>query len=332
MLDVGHGSCTIISDSSEVVVIDAGPGAPILEYLRSEGILHINLVVISHADRDHIGGLVAMLDAGIRIDEIRLNPDSLKRSEMWSALVYSLDALERQGEIATINPVGEGDHFFVGERVRVDVVAPRSRVLNLGAGATDRDGNRFSSNSMSVVALVNVDSKPLMLLPGDLDSVGYQHLADAQLDIRAEYLVLPHHGGLAGTDSQTRKFIADLCSAVDPSFVLVSNGRGGANNPRESVVSQTHATVPSAKIVCTQLSAACHSPISSPARAIPLSVSGAGRAKGLSCAGTIRVATNGDWMEIDSLDVHQDFVSQLEGPQLCRLAARGAPTARVRNS
>ncbi|MFH2201677.1 MAG: MBL fold metallo-hydrolase, partial [Elusimicrobiota bacterium] len=50
---MGHGNCAVIVDSGGVVVIDAGPGSGLLEFLTREGITHINTVIISHADTDH---------------------------------------------------------------------------------------------------------------------------------------------------------------------------------------------------------------------------------------------------------------------------------------
>ena len=61
VLDVGHGNSAVLCDQGVVVVIDTGPGSSLLEYLSERSITHINTVLLSHADQDHIGGLVGVL-------------------------------------------------------------------------------------------------------------------------------------------------------------------------------------------------------------------------------------------------------------------------------
>ena len=53
VLDVGHGNCAVVLDD-RTVVVDAGPGATLLEFLQNEGVTEVEVVLISHADEDHI--------------------------------------------------------------------------------------------------------------------------------------------------------------------------------------------------------------------------------------------------------------------------------------
>ena len=61
VLDVGHGSCAILAEAARIVVFDAGPKSGLLEFLLQHQINTIDVVMISHADRDHIEGLIAIL-------------------------------------------------------------------------------------------------------------------------------------------------------------------------------------------------------------------------------------------------------------------------------
>ena len=58
-IDVGQGDAVLVrSPSGQNVLIDGGrQGDDALEYLRSVGVESLDLVVASHADADHIGGL-----------------------------------------------------------------------------------------------------------------------------------------------------------------------------------------------------------------------------------------------------------------------------------
>ncbi|MFY9820530.1 MAG: MBL fold metallo-hydrolase [Thermoanaerobaculia bacterium] len=83
ILDVGHGNCAILQDSNGVVVIDAGLGNSLEIYLREQGIRRIDVILISHADQDHLGGLISLLASqAVEIGRVRLNTDSLQGSSI----------------------------------------------------------------------------------------------------------------------------------------------------------------------------------------------------------------------------------------------------------
>ena len=43
ILDVGHGNCAVLRDRRGVVVIDAGPGSSLLEFLTEHKITNIDV-------------------------------------------------------------------------------------------------------------------------------------------------------------------------------------------------------------------------------------------------------------------------------------------------
>src|SRR3990172_11947028 len=82
VIDVGHGNAAVAVADGRVVVIDAGPKVGLLEYLLREKIEDVDLVILSHADRDHIAGLIGLLGTGtIRVRRVRLNSDAMKGSD-----------------------------------------------------------------------------------------------------------------------------------------------------------------------------------------------------------------------------------------------------------
>jgi len=319
ILDVGHGSCVVIRCGDDVVLIDAGSGGPVLEYLRSEGIDRIHAVLVSHADADHIGGISAILSQGIAIDQVVWNGDSMKQSTIWKDLVYQLAALEREGRAAAQQNAHDGFRIAVGScGVEILVLAPGLILRQLGAGSTLRDGRAITSNSVSVVAQVVVDGEPLLLVPGDLDQVGYDQLTAciSTADLKTKYLVLPHHGGLLGSPAaSTAATITALVSAVSPEEVFVSNGRGRFGNPRIEVVNAVRAADPHVLIRCTQLSALCavRELVQSAANG-PYS---AGWLRGHSCQGSVRLSRgNGIGAPLDRRR-HIDFITSSVPLRIC---------------
>ena len=78
-------------DGSHTTVLDAGMGSTLLDHLRSEAITHIDLVLISHADADHLAGLIGVLvSTDITVGEVHLNSDALRDTEFWLELRHAL--------------------------------------------------------------------------------------------------------------------------------------------------------------------------------------------------------------------------------------------------
>src|SRR5580698_1144372 len=114
ILDVGHGNCTVLTDD-KVVVIDAGPGTTLLDFLEEEGINVVAVVLISHADEDHIKGLVSLLESQtVEVQLVRINSDGQRNSATWNDLMYVLDEANKAGRVRfevglTTNQTGDFD-------------------------------------------------------------------------------------------------------------------------------------------------------------------------------------------------------------------------------
>ena len=260
ILDVGHGNCAVVHDNERAIVIDAGPGTGLLEFLSERGITRVVAVLISHADTDHLKGLDALLaQSDIAVDAVWLNSDASKKSKQWKALVFELDARERRGECSFRIDLTEGQKFRLAPEVVVDILAPRPALAATGPGSEDDQGRRITTNSFSAVARVSGFSQSA-LLAGDIDTIGLSHLLHSGQDLASDILVFPHHGGNVGsnsTEDKNREFAKCLLNAVDPSTVVFSIGRSRFNNPRPEIISEV--TSSGRSVMCTQISNHCSS-------------------------------------------------------------------------
>src|SRR3954468_12337479 len=76
-LDVGHGNSTVLRDSDGAMVIDCPQTSTLLETLEASGILDLSYVIVSHADDDHVAGIITLLLCEhVRVREVYLNPDA----------------------------------------------------------------------------------------------------------------------------------------------------------------------------------------------------------------------------------------------------------------
>src|SRR5689334_18389112 len=98
ILDVGHGNCAVLRDDKGVLVVDAGPGSGLLQYLSDKHIRHVDVLLLSHADKDHIGGAAQLLASKtVTVGRVCLNTDSAKGSEIWDDLLYELNRADSAG-------------------------------------------------------------------------------------------------------------------------------------------------------------------------------------------------------------------------------------------
>ena len=316
VLDVGHGSSAVLFSGDDVAVFDTGPGSGLLRFLKEQNVNRIKTVFVSHADLDHIGGLVGLLAANtVTVERVVLNTDSSQRSEAWDDLTHELDARHRAGKTTVKTTIREGDSEAFGT-VTATAAGPSTYLAARGPGSTDRSGRRITSNSISAVFRLTVDASPIALLTGDLDVVGFENLLGVGGALDAPVLVFPHHGGGVG-GSNVAGFVTKLVKSARPGVVLFSIGRRRTGTPDPQVVHYLRQAEPAARIVCTQLSQHCAKarPTFTPTHLSP--VFARGRSDGACCGGTILISLrDAPGITPDSAN-HLEFIRKAAETPLC---------------
>lgn len=203
LLDVGQGLSAVVRTQSRTLVYDLGPRYPsgfetgsavVVPYLREVGVERVDLVVASHADQDHVGGLPGLLSG---IDVQRL----------LSGEPGELADVDRKG-LAT-EPLS-AEHCWRGQHWRWDGVD--FEVLH-----PDRDDGTDKGNDASCVLRISTAAASV-LLPGDAERGVERRLAAVQGSrLHADILVAGHHGSATSSASE---FLAE----VRPSWVLYASG------------------------------------------------------------------------------------------------------------
>ena len=205
----GAGGSTVVIDAAGSISARFDPGERIvLPFLLASSGRRIDTLILSHDHHDHIGGAAALLRE-IEVGELCL-PPGFHRSHPFSRLAGTA---REQG--TAVRLCQWGTRFDVGE-LQVRVVAPRRTDL------------AFDSNDRSVAVVVG-KAPYRLLIPGDLQLDGEASLVASPLPLRAEALVLPHHGSLSGS---SRAFL----SRVRPRHAVVSCGtRNRFGHPHPAV-------------------------------------------------------------------------------------------------
>lgn len=219
-LDVGQGDAILIEtpDGFEML-IDGGPNAAVLRELSKERSFfdrEIDVVVTTHPDLDHIGGLV----------------DVLKRYKVQTIL-----RTENKNDKSAAEAFAAAEEKENAE----EILADAGQVLQLGASTTIQifsptgDERQWESNASSIVLRV-VYGNTSFMFTGDAPQEIEDYLVKtygAQLD--SDVLKLGHHG------SKTSSSDAWL-DTVTPQHVVVSAGLDNKyGHPHQDVMQRVFA-------------------------------------------------------------------------------------------
>lgn len=203
---IGHGQCCLVtSNTGRNIVIDCGSQQNLLlPARRLEQAMHrrcIDVLVLTHADRDHTGTVQGLCG---RLPILRaILPAAMRDHPAAHALAL------QHCKITFLLP-GERDAGEPG----ITVAAPRV------TAATDNDASLWTT-----VAFVGLSVQ----LPGDAQQRGIEAAIAEHIAGRADVLVLPHHG-------RPEVAIDTLLDVVQPLLCLVSNQCGEGNSVQGGTV------------------------------------------------------------------------------------------------
>ena len=223
VLDVGQGDAVVVRlGRGAALLVDAGGvtlggsdmgSRVVVPALRALGVWRLPIVVATHADLDHAGGMPAVLEA-FPVGELWIGHPEPQRPA-WQAV----EAVARRRGIP-IREVRRGEHARLGT-LRIDVLHPTFEPLSDG-------------NADSVALLLSDRDAPWILLLGDVPASVERDLPVPPTPL----LLAPHHGSATSSS-------ADLLRAARPEVVVVSVGRNRYGHPAASVVQRlTAAGVP----------------------------------------------------------------------------------------
>ncbi|MBB5863295.1 competence protein ComEC [Xanthomonas arboricola] len=208
VLDVGQGLAVLVRTQRHALLFDTGPAVRdgfdagervVLPALRALGLRRLDAIVLSHADADHAGGYAAVR-AGLPVAMTSAPPGA------------PLDVTTR---------CGAGQHW--------EWDGVRFRFLHPSAGFP------YLRNESSCVLRVETRHGSA-LLPGDIGQIVERRLLrEYAPELRADLVVVPHHGSADGSH-------AGFIAATGARLALVSSGYGNRfGHPRAEVVQRWQA-------------------------------------------------------------------------------------------
>ena len=208
-INVGQGDSALIRDGLGFdVLVDGGKaeaGFTVLTYLRSQGVTELDVMLASHADSDHIGGLIEILHAtDITVQEVLYNgyPGD---TATWTNFVAAVTA-----EGLTLTAVQFPTVLTWGTL--------QAHILNPASGLINPDSNEAS-------LVIRLDYNEInYLFTGDIDSTIEATVIARQTPVASEILKVAHHGSAS---SSSDAFLA----AADPTLSAISVGENSYGHP-----------------------------------------------------------------------------------------------------
>lgn len=328
VFDVGHGSCVFLQDGVITTIIDCKESILLIEFLLSQNIRTISQVIISHADADHIDGVLALIQSDyIKLGTVFVNADASKDSETWQTLRIALQDASSRGKLKVRTEIGDGmaDQLQLNA-VQIEVVAPGIASRLSGPGGYTPQRVRATSNAMSVVLRLHHRDHPVMLIPGDLDSVGLRDLIARNKPLRCDILLFPHHGGHIGHGSspsvRTRNnatFAKSIIKQTRPQLVLFSIGRGLFSTPRPEIIKEIRTYNAACRIFCTQISEHCDRKAPDYPASHLTTLPSLGYNGNQCCGGSLEIILAGkDTVAKLDLSKHAEFVTTAVSTPLCK--------------
>jgi len=207
MLDVGHGDATFVrTTSGETLLIDGGDANEfsdrgrqiVAPFLWARGVTHLDGVMVSHTDRDHLGGLLYIVDnfdVGVAILGAVESDRPLEQEFLARCSARGVP----------VQRVRRGDTLQLG-----NTALPIFHPMPEWSATT-------LPNDLSIVTKLDFGSESF-LFTGDIERT-----AEASLDLSlvdTDILKVPHHGA---DTSSTLPFL----NAVTPEYATISTGARG---------------------------------------------------------------------------------------------------------
>jgi competence protein ComEC len=168
-------------------------------YLWSRGFQKIDVVALTHAHQDHLGGLNAILE-NFRVGQLWIG------RELHNPALAKLEAQAKARHIP-VEYEARGKQFSLDE-VQGEFLWPENSVADTSVAAKNND---------SLVLRLKYRNRTL-LLPGDVEKQAeHTMLQENSADLRADVLKVGHHGSKNST-------IQEFLDAMAPTIAIISSG------------------------------------------------------------------------------------------------------------
>ena len=219
--DVGQGDAIFIeTPQRHQILIDGGPSSIILEKLSKEMPFwdrSIDLVILTHPERDHLAGLIEVLEK-YKVENI-----------LWTGVIR--DTAEFK----------EWQNLIKKEKAKIFIAKAGQRIFSLASGVGNweikilypfenlKDKEFKNSNNTSIVSKLNFNQISFLLTGDVYQSVERDLIGKYSGKLNANILKVAHHGSKTSTSEEFLK-------EVLPKIAVISVGKNKYGHPHQEVL------------------------------------------------------------------------------------------------
>jgi beta-lactamase superfamily II metal-dependent hydrolase len=212
-IDVGKADAILVKCDDKNILIDAGDvstKSPVVAYLKREGVTKLDLVVATHPDRDHIGGMINVIyEFPIEKYLMPQVPEEIEPDNVtYEGLLSALHIRNVNTDIPKVP-----DDFILGE-MRIKIFAPVKQYNNV-------------NNNSIVMQIIYKDKK--FLFTGDAETESENDILSKGYDLESDVLKVGHHGSKTSTSV---KFL----EAIKPKYAVICVGEDKNKLPKQEII------------------------------------------------------------------------------------------------
>lgn len=212
-MNVGKADCAYIKCKNHSILIDAADKEPygtVTEYLKKQGVSKLDLVVISHPHRDHIGQMAEVIKE-FKVDKF-LEPN-IPDKFLPTTMTYEKMLKEISKKNINSKLVKGGETFNLGD-MHIEIFGPLSPNENL--------------NNNSVVMKITYKNVSFLFM-GDAEKIEEAEILSSGVNVKSTVLKVGHHGSRT---SSSQNFL----EKVQPQYSIISVGPDKSNLPKEEII------------------------------------------------------------------------------------------------
>lgn len=235
--DVGQGDALLITLGFTQILIDAGKDTEVLhcldEYIPFWD-RDIELIVITHPDFDHYGGMKGVLE---RYTVKKLAQLPFKKNDAEFEALQTIVQAKKEKGMAVFSPVAH-DYLFRNQDLEIKTLWPQKKLLKTNSTQTaetllsditiEQTPETLDTNILSITLLLEYKNSSF-LLTGDLEKEAELAVARNNMTMDIDVLKVGHHGSKHGTQ-------AEFLRIARPEIAVVSAGKNNQyNHPDKDV-------------------------------------------------------------------------------------------------